>query len=172
MNAYIKHIHTCEIKAFIEMSDHKDCSHHGSHTGSHQWRVAAHATLHCLIGCCIGELAGLMIGVSLGLGVAPTITLAVALAFISGYSLAVWSVMRGGLTFKGALKAVWLGELVSITVMEIAMNLADYYMGGMHAGSVFTTTFWLAFAAAVPAGYIAALPVNYWLIGKELKKCH
>ena len=27
-------------------------------------------------------------------------------------------------------------------------------------------------AAAVPAGYIAAFPINAWLIGKELKRCH
>jgi hypothetical protein len=45
-------------------------------------------------------------------------------------------------------------------------------MGGMRSGSVFNPLFWEALAAAVPAGYIAALPVNYWLIGKQLKKCH
>jgi hypothetical protein len=32
--------------------------------------------------------------------------------------------------------------------------------------------FWEALAVAVPAGYIAAFPVNAWLIKRELKKCH
>ena len=32
--------------------------------------------------------------------------------------------------------------------------------------------FWEALAFAVPAGYIAAFPVNFWLIGKEMKRCH
>jgi MerR family transcriptional regulator, copper efflux regulator len=32
--------------------------------------------------------------------------------------------------------------------------------------------YWLALAAAVPAGYLAAWPINLWLLGRNLKKCH
>jgi hypothetical protein len=45
-------------------------------------------------------------------------------------------------------------------------------MGGVRTGSVFNPLFWEALAMAVPAGYIAALPVNSWLVGKRLKSCH
>jgi hypothetical protein len=45
-------------------------------------------------------------------------------------------------------------------------------MGGMGANSVFHWTFWRGLLFAVPAGFIAAWPVNYWLIKRELKACH
>jgi hypothetical protein len=42
----------------------------------------------------------------------------------------------------------------------------------MRSGSVMNPQFWEALALAVPAGYLAALSVNAWLIGKEMKRCH
>lgn len=65
-----------------------------------------------------------------------------------------------------------LGEAVSIAVMEIAMNVIDYALGGMSAMSVAEPVLWYSLLAAIPAGYIAAWPVNWWLIGKNLKHCH
>lgn len=131
------------------------------------------ATIHCLSGCVIGEVAGLMIGVSLGLGAWPTMGLATVLAFITGMGLTVFPLMgRENLSFGAAFRAVWLGELVSIAVMELAMNGTDYTVGGVHAKSIFEPIFWIGIVVAIPAGFVAAWPVNKWLIGRELKKCH
>jgi hypothetical protein len=144
---------------------------HGAH-GS-KLKIAAHATLHCLTGCVIGEFIGLAIGVSLGFHPYTSMALSTVLAYISGFTLTVFPLMRRTkLDFKAALKAVWLGELISIGVMELVMNGIDYHMGGVRSGSVGNPLFWEALAAAVPAGYIAALPVNAWLIGNQMKKCH
>lgn len=146
---------------------------HTGHQASNQWVTAAHSTLHCLTGCVIGEVTGLIIGVSLGLGVWPTVILATTLAYISGFTLGVVPVMRReSMAFLTALKVIWIGEVVSIGVMEIAMNAADYAVGGMQAGSVLSPMFWFGIAVAVPAGFIAAWPVNYWLLKRNLKKCH
>jgi len=76
------------------------------------------------------------------------------------------------LDFHSAMKAVWLGELLSIGIMELVMNSVDYHMGGVRAGSLANPLFWQALAVAVPAGFIAALPVNAILIAKQMKKCH
>ncbi|MFK7914094.1 MAG: DUF4396 domain-containing protein [Pseudomonadales bacterium] len=150
-------------------TDAQDCHAHQPATA----RTAASATLHCLTGCVIGEVAGLMIGVTLGLGVWPTIILATTLAYLSGFTLGLLPVMRDkGKTFFEALQLIWIGEVLSIGVMEIAMNAADYQMGGMQAGSVLTTTFWLALMVAIPAGFLAAWPMNWWLLKKDLKACH
>lgn len=155
--------------------EHGACCDHGggeSHGGS-SFATAAHATLHCLTGCVIGELTGLVIGVSAGLHPYASMVLSTVLAFASGFSLTVFPLMRRTqLDFTAALKAVWLGEVLSIGVMELVMNGVDYHMGGVRTGSVFNHLFWEALAVAVPAGYVAALPVNAWLIGKQLKKCH
>ena len=147
-------------------------AHHG-HGGGGPWRVSAQATLHCLTGCVIGEAAGLMIGVSLGLAAWQTITLATLLAYLSGFTLGVLPVMKSrGTGFWNALRIIWIGEAVSIAVMEIVMNLVDYQMGGMAAPSVLSWMFWRGLIFAIPAGYFAAWPVNYWLVRRELKACH
>ncbi len=152
--------------------------HSGAHAHHHSGDnnpliTSAQATLHCLTGCVIGEVAGLAIGVTLGIGVWPTIILATTLAYISGFTLGLLPVMRRQKkTFWQALKLIWIGEAVSIGVMEIAMNGADYMVGGMQAGSVLSPMFWLGIAVAVPAGFLAAWPVNWWLLSRDLKKCH
>jgi len=149
------------------------CTDHPETHQSRKWITSAQATLHCLTGCIIGEVAGLGIGVTIGLPIWATIGLATLLAYISGFTLGVVPVMRReNMTFWAALKLIWIGEAVSIGVMEIAMNGADYWMGGMQAGSVFTWQFVLALAVAVPAGFLAAWPVNAWLLSRNLKACH
>jgi hypothetical protein len=129
--------------------------------------------LHCLTGCVIGEVAGLMIGVSLGLAVWQTIALATLLAYATGMTLGLVPVMRSrGVGLVAAFRIIWLGEVVSIGVMELVMNLVDYQMGGMAAPSVLSWMFWRGILFAIPAGVLAAWPVNYWLIRRELKACH
>ena len=146
-------------------------SHHGHGGGA--LRVSAQATLHCLTGCVIGEVVGLMIGVSLGLAVWQTIALATGLAYLTGMTLGLLPVMRSrGIGIAAAFRIIWLGEVVSIGVMELVMNLVDYQMGGMTAPSVLSWMFWRGIGFAIPAGFLAAWPVNYWLIRRDLKGCH
>ena len=148
-------------------------AHGHHHHGASALSTSAQATLHCLTGCVIGEVAGLAIGVELGLGVWPTAILATALAYVSGFALGVVPVMRRqGLSFGAALRLIWIGEAVSIGVMEIVMNIVDYQMGGMGAPSIFSWMFVRGLVFAIPAGFLAAWPVNYWLIKRELKACH
>lgn len=147
--------------------------HHHGKPGEGRWRLAARSTQHCLIGCVIGEVIGLAIGVEAGLSTAATIILATTLAYISGFTLGLLPVMRGrGLSLLAAFKLIWIGEAVSIGVMEIVMNWVDYEMGGMAAGSMLSWQFFRGLLFAVPAGFLAAWPINYWLLGRELKACH
>jgi len=151
---------------------HSAHSHHG-HGGGGVLRTSAHATLHCLTGCVIGEVAGLMIGVGLGLGTWPTIVLATLLSYVSGIMLGLLPVMRSQqVGLFQALRIIWVGEVISIGVMEIVMNFVDYRMGGMGAPSIVHWSFWRGLAFAIPAGFLAAWPVNYWLLKRELKACH
>lgn len=146
---------------------------HNGHGGGSAWATSAQSTLHCLTGCVIGEVAGLAIGVTLGFSPWATIALATVLAYISGFTLGVVPVMRSQKRrFLDALRIVWIGEAVSIGVMELVMNAVDYNMGGMSAPSVASWMFWRGLLFAVPAGFLAAWPVNYWLIRRELKACH
>ena len=165
------------------MADQPSCHHqasaaHAGHAHHHgggegRWRLAARSTQHCLTGCIIGEVIGLAIGIELGLGVALTIALATVLAYLSGFILGLLPVMKSrGLSLIEAFKLIWLGEVVSIGVMEIVMNAVDYSMGGMTAMTVLSWPFFRGLLFAVPAGFLAAWPVNYWLLGRDLKACH
>jgi len=146
---------------------------HAHAGGGGPWRTSAQATLHCLTGCVVGEVAGLTIGVSFGLGVWPTIILATVLAYTAGMTLGLLPVMRSQqVSMLQALRIIWIGEVISIGVMEIVMNFVDYQMGGMGAPSIVHWSFWRGIIFAVPAGFLAAWPVNYWLIKRELKACH
>lgn len=114
-----------------------------------------------------------MIGVWLGLGIWQTIALATALAYVSGFWLGLLPVVRRqGKSFSEAFRLIWVGEAISIGVMEVAMNTVDYLMGGMQVASVWEPMFWYGIAAAIPAGFIVAWPVNWWLIDRDMKKCH
>lgn len=144
--------------------------HH--HTQGSSWSAAARVTVHCLTGCAIGEFIGLAIGVSFGLPVHVTITLAVVLAFISGFALTIIPMMRRGVDFSTAFKTVWLGEVISISIMELVMNVIDYHMGGMRAAHIFEAQYWEAFGAALVCGYFAALPINKWMLSRNMKNCH
>ena len=153
-------------------SGHAPHAHHGHGSGG-ALRTSAHATLHCLTGCIIGEMAGLLIGTIIGLSPLPMIILATALSYLSGLTLGLVPVVRDQqVGLLRALKIIWVGEVISIGVMEIVMNFVDYQMGGMGAKSVLAWTFWRGLVFAVPAGFIAAWPVNYWLLKRELKACH
>jgi hypothetical protein len=128
--------------------------------------MAANATLHCLTGCAIGEIAGLMIGTALGLSTAVTIALAVALAFLFGYALSTLPLIQAGLGFFAALSVVFAADTLSIAVMEIVDNLVMAIIpGAMDAGLV-NPIFWLGMMIALTVAFIAAFPVNRYLIDK------
>jgi len=147
--------------------------HAHQHNSNNPIVTSAQATLHCLVGCVIGEVTGLIIGVSLGIGLWPTILLATFLAFVFGFTLGLIPVMRRQKkSFLEALRLIWIGEAISIGVMEIVMNTVDYAVGGMQTGTVFTPVFWYGIALAIPAGFLAAWPVNWWLLSRDMKKCH
>ena len=151
---------------------HFSHAHHGHGRGG-PLRTSAQATLHCLTGCVLGEVAGLAIGVSLSLGPWPTIILATALAYATGITLGLLPVMKNrGVGLVDAFRIIWVGEVISIGVMEVVMNYVDYRMGGMGAPSLLSWMFWRGILFAVPAGFLAAWPVNYWLLKRELKACH
>ncbi|MBO0679392.1 DUF4396 domain-containing protein [Mycolicibacterium sp. S2-37] len=126
--------------------------------------MAASATLHCLTGCAIGEIVGLMIGTALGLSNVATIALAVALAFLFGYSLSTLPLLKAGLALGTALSVVLAADTLSILTMEIVDNAVMALIpGAMNAGLV-NVVFWVGMSIALSAAFIAAYPVNRYLL--------
>jgi hypothetical protein len=126
--------------------------------------MAASATLHCLTGCAIGEIAGLMIGTAAGLSNPVTIALSIALAFLFGYSLSTLPLLKAGLGIGGALSVVLAADTLSILTMEIVDNAVMAVIpGAMEAGLV-NVLFWVGMMIALTAAFIAAYPVNRFLL--------
>lgn len=157
--------------SYHDHSMHASQGHHNAPIST--FKLTNQATLHCLTGCAIGEFAGLAIGVSLGLNPWMTMGLATILGFASGYTLGLLPLVRTGKSWLEAFRIIWLGETVSIAVMELVMNFTDYHVGGVQVSSILHLKFWLGYLLALPAGFIVAWPVNYWLLKRNYKQhCH
>ena len=128
--------------------------------------MAANATLHCLTGCAIGEITGLMVGTAMGLSTGVTIALAVGLAFLFGYALSTLPLIQAGLGFFAALSVVFAADTLSIAVMELVDNLVMALIPGAMDGGLVNPIFWLGMMIALTAAFIAAFPVNRYLIDK------
>jgi len=129
-------------------------------------RTALAATLHCLTGCAIGEVLGLVIGTAAGLSNAATIALAVGLAFAFGYSFTLTPLLRGGLSFRAALGVALAADTLSIAVMEIVDNAAVVAVPGAMDAGLAAGLFWATLALALALAFVAAFPLNRWLIGR------
>ena len=129
-------------------------------------RLAISATLHCLTGCAVGEVLGMVIGTALGWSALQTVALAVGLAFLFGYALALRPVLRAGLPLTAAVPVVLAADTVSIAVMETVDNAVLLLVpGAMHAGLA-SPLFWGALAFAFLVAFVVTVPVNRWLIAR------
>jgi hypothetical protein len=126
--------------------------------------LAFSATAHCLTGCAIGELLGLVIGTILGWSTLATIVLATVLAFYFGYSLTMLPLLRSGLALATVLPIAFAADTLSITVMEIVDNLIILVIPGAMEAGLGSLLFWGSLAFALAVAFVAAFPVNRYLI--------
>ena len=129
-------------------------------------RLSFSATLHCLTGCAIGEVLGLVIGTALGWGNVTTIALAVVLAFFFGYSLTMLPLLRSGLALGAAIPLALAADTLSITVMEIVDNAMMLVVPGAMEAGLASPLFWGSLAFALAVAFVAAFPVNRYLIAR------
>lgn len=137
---------------------------HGSDQSLNQ--IAFSATIHCLAGCGIGEVLGMVIGTALGWSAIATITLAVFLAFLIGYSFTVLPLLRTGMAFGAVLSLAFAADTVSITVMEIIDNLVMVLIPGAMDAGLASPLFWGSLAFSLVVAGVVAFPVNRWLISQ------
>ena len=146
--------------------DHAHHHHHAEHaTAPSLNRTAWSATLHCLTGCAIGEVLGMVIGTALGWGNAPTIALAIVLAFLFGYALTLRPLLQA-MAVGPALKLALAADTASITVMEIVDNAIMLVIPGAMEAGLGSVLFWASLAFALAVAAVAAFPVNRWLIAR------
>lgn len=149
------------------MTTHEHANHqHDTHGGASLNRTAASATTHCLTGCAIGEVLGVVIGTVLGWSNTPTIALAIALAFLFGYSFTMVPLLRAGLALATAVPLALASDTLSITVMEIVDNVILVVIPGAMEAGLGEVLFWVSLAVALAIAWVAAFPVNRYLIAR------
>jgi len=129
-------------------------------------RTAFSATLHCLTGCAIGEVLGMVIGSALGWGTVSTIALAIVLAFFFGYGLTMLPLLRSGMALGAVLPLAFASDTLSIMVMEIVDNLIIVVIPGAMDAGLGSPLFWGSLAFALAVAFVAAFPVNRYLISR------
>ena len=129
-------------------------------------RSAFQATTHCLTGCAIGEVLGMIIATALGWGNAASIAISVALAFVFGYSLTLGPVLRANVPFRRAAGLTAASDTLSITTMEIVDNAFILLVPGAIAAGLGDALFWWSLGVSLLIAFVAAFPVNRWLIAR------
>ena len=108
----------------------------------------------------------MVIGTALGWGDVATIALAVVLAFFFGYSLTVLPLLRSGMALGAVLPLAFAADTLSITVMEIVDNLVMVVVPGAMEAGLTSLLFWGSLAFALAVAFVAAFPVNRYLISR------
>jgi hypothetical protein len=129
-------------------------------------RLAASATTHCLTGCAIGEVLGLAIATALDWRNVPSILLAIALAFLFGYSFTMVPLIRTGIALGTAVGLALAADTISIAVMEVVDNAIVLVVPGAMDAGLADLLFWGSLAFALAVAWVAAFPVNRWLIAR------
>lgn len=108
----------------------------------------------------------MVIGTALGWSDLQTIILAVALAFLFGYSLTLYPLLQAKMQLKKALGLAFASDTLSISVMELVDNGVMLLIpGAMHA-PITSFFFWGSLLVALAVAFVFAYPVNYWLLTK------
>jgi Domain of unknown function (DUF4396) len=126
--------------------------------------VALSATLHCLTGCALGEIAGMAIGTALGFSDLGTIALAVALAFLFGYTLTSLPLLRAGLALSAVVPIALAADTLSIALMEVVDNAIMLLIPGAMESGIGDVLFWGSLSFALVVAGAIAFPLNRWLI--------
>jgi hypothetical protein len=109
---------------------------------------------------------GVVIGTALDWSNFPTIALAIVLAFLFGYSFTAVPLLRSGLVLTAVIPIALAADTVSITVMEIVDNAVILVVPGAMAAGLGDGLFWGSLALALAIAWMAAFPVNRWLIAR------
>ncbi len=141
---------------------------HAHHVGAETSlnRLATSATNHCLTGCVIGEVTGMTIATALGWGDVASIALAVALAFLFGYSLTSLPLLRAGLAFGAIVPIALAADTVSIAIMEIIDNLAMILVPGAMEADLDDLRFWAPLLGGFVVAFGPAFLVNRAMISR------
>ncbi|TDH21335.1 DUF4396 domain-containing protein [Segetibacter sp. 3557_3] len=130
------------------------------------FKLAISATLHCLLGCGLGEISGMIIGAALHMDNLSQMILAIILGIVGGFVLGMRPLLKAKFSFRAAFRMVLIAEGLSILVMETTEVLVQVYTPGVMHATLTDGIFWIGMLLALAAGFLAAFPINYYMVRK------
>ena len=138
-----------------------------------RWRQVLGSTMHCVAGDGVGILVGAVLGSILSLTMLGDIALEYVLGFGFGWTIFQALFMRGtvGGSYLRALRKTFIPEMVSMNCLMAGMVPVAAIAKANVAGSEspLSVSFWFIMSMALLTGFIAAYPMNWWLVSNHLK---
>ncbi len=106
------------------------------------------------------------IATAAGWGNVASIFLAVVLAFIFGYTLTLWPVLRAGLSFRQATGVALAADTVSIAIMELVDNVFILLVPGAIDAGLGDAKFWWSIGLGFVIAFGPAWAANRSLISR------
>lgn len=119
-----------------------------------------------MTGCAIGEVAGMVLGSAFGWANGASMALAIGLAYLFGFALTAWPLVRAGLPRATVVSTALASDTASITTMEFVDNLFIALVPGAIAAGLGDVLFWASIAGGFALAFPFAFAVNRYLIGR------
>ncbi len=138
-----------------------------------RWRQALGSTMHCVAGDGVGILAGALISSRFHLAPGIEVALEYLLGFAFGWTIFQALFMRdmAGGSYAKALAGTFHAELLSMNCLMGGMipvsTFGMRHVAGAHDPA--HAAFWFVMSMALLAGFVAAYPMNWWLVARHLK---
>ncbi len=130
------------------------------------WSTSSYNTLWCLIGCSIGDFGTIIYFQNIDHSF--SIYLVMFVAIINGIITSIileTIILLKQMNFSNAINTAFKMSIISMVVMEVCMNTVDL----IFAGGVINL--WIIPFMLI-AGFLSALPYNYYRLKKYNESCH
>lgn len=137
-----------------------------------KWRQVVGSTMHCVAGDGIGILAAAVITSRFGLPMWADVFCEYALGFLFGWSVFQALFMKSMFGSYGeSLRKTFMSELLSMNAVMGGMTavMVPWMSHDMLAMNPASPRFWFVMSIALCAGFVVALPMNWWLVNHGLK---
>lgn len=137
-----------------------------------KWRQAVGSTMHCVAGDGVGIVAAAVITSGAGLPMWADVLCEYALGFLFGWTVfqALFMQSMYG-AYSRSLARTFLPELLSMNAVMGGMTavMVPWMTHEMAAMRPSRPEFWFVMSIALCAGFVVALPMNWWLVDRGLK---
>ena len=130
------------------------------------WAKSSYNTLWCLVGCSIGDFGTIIYfqNIDHSLSIYFVMLIAIINGIVTSIILETLILLKQ-MNFSNAINTAFKMSIISMVVMEVCMNAVDLVFAGV------VINLWIIPFMLI-AGFLSALPYNYYRLKKYNESCH